>query len=148
MPSFWACRSRPATTQVGKSTFTRLASTLRRRAFVQSTWADMSSPASNRSSNSVAFIVFNLLLASAAHGDDPHRLTPVCVDSRPVSGTDHANRQKAWLICDVGGGLDQIRIIPESLGLIKIDPVLFTVRGALVGVILELHDWQYMPEMV
>lgn len=52
---------------------------------------------------------------------------------------DHANRQKAWLIRDVGGGLDQIRIIPESLGLIKVDPVLFTVRGALVGVILELH---------
>jgi hypothetical protein len=65
-----------------------------------------------------------------------------------VSGPDHANRQKAWLIRDVGRGLDQIRIIPESLGLIKVDPVLFTVRGAFVGVILELHKRQYMLKMV
>ena len=41
-----------------------------------------------------------------------------------------------------------IRIIPEGLGLIKVDPVLFTVRGAFVGVIFELHGGQCMLKMV
>jgi len=63
-----------------------------------------------------------------------------------VPAPDHANRKKARLIHDIGRRLDQIRIIPERLGLIEVDPVLCTVRGTLVGIILKLQDNKYMPK--
>ena len=92
--------------------------------------------------------MINLLLAGATHGDDPHLVAPVRVDSCPVSGPDHADREEAGLIRDDGGSLDQIRIVPEDLGLIKVDAVLFKVRGTFVGVILELHEMHDKAEKV
>lgn len=75
-----APRSSDSTIQVGKSTFTRRCSCSGRRAASASRCALMSSPASNFSSNSLAFMEGHLLCSRPTHRADPD---PAAAVNRP-----------------------------------------------------------------
>src|SRR5699024_10936102 len=107
-----ACRSRLVITQAGKSTLTRRVSVFVRRARVQSTSELTSSPASNLSSNSRAFIALNFLLAGTTHRDDACHFAPKRPHGSPMTPLDPADRKETRLVVCTGGSLQQPRIVP------------------------------------
>ncbi len=54
-------------------------------------------------------------------------------------GIYHPNDEGSWFILDLCRNLDSICILPEALGLDKVDPMLVAVCPALVLVKLEFH---------
>ena len=141
-PSFRASRSSDSTIHFGKSTLTLLVSWLGLSAATRSRSSRTSAPDSNASSNSCAFTYLYLRCAPSSHGDDPRAVFSVGDHSRPVLRLNPSNNEVTDLVTRPRRYLKHLRIIPESLGFNKGDPVFCLVAPTLLPVKLELHVYR------
>src|SRR3546814_621323 len=105
----------------------------------------MSSPASNIRSSSLAlavflaFISFNLVIASAAHRNDADRAISRRDEGDPMLAFDHADDSPAGLRLTACVDFDRVAIQPERLRSLEINPVLGEVRRAFDWIEFEGH---------
>jgi len=88
---------------------------LLQRAPVRSRSSTTLSPASNFSSNSLAFIQCNLILARSPHRDQPDLGLTVSHDGRSVVAGDRAHHQKTWFVHRAGRNRKQPLVEPQGL---------------------------------
>src|SRR4030042_2194373 len=107
----------------------------------------MSSFSSNLFSNSLAFIYINLLFSGPADREGSDAFASVGEDTRPVLVADQADHEETGSILGPRRNLDKIGIVPQRLGLDKIDAVLALVYRTLPQVKLEFHGIDIIPPM-
>src|SRR5690242_6584839 len=104
----------------------------------------MSSPESAKRSNSSAvkvlgFVAFSLIVSGPPYRDQSHFCPPERVDRKPNFSVPLGNQGKPKFFGIPSRYTKPMGIIPERLGLFKINPVLFCIRVALGRVVFELH---------
>src|SRR5690606_18643078 len=142
-----ASRSSASTTQAGKSTFMRFWSWLTRRAVDRSSSSATSfRPTSNLRSKSLAFIKLYLCSAGPPDRDKADAPSPVRYNGRPMPVSDPPYKQISLFILCPGPNLQQIRVTPERLGSLEVDPVLVQVGAAFLLVEFKLvHEYKLFP---
>ncbi len=139
-PMRFASRSSDWIIQVGKSTLTRRCDRPGRSARSQSRNRLMSSPVSNRRSNSLALIVsFCFAISCPPCGNDPNAVPSDGEHARPQPAVELTNQRESLFIHRSCRHHQAPWILPQRLGSLKVDSVFLAVRVRLGLVILKHH---------
>src|SRR5690554_3024053 len=145
-PSRPASLSKDSIIQVGKSTFTRFCSWRGRRAFERSKASVMSLPLSNSESNFLAFIDCYLLYSRATNRDYSDVVVSRGYYSGPMLLAYTPDNKKPRLIQCFCWYFNEIRVIPKSLGRVKVYAMLIKVGLTLFVIVFEIsHGIKNIP---